>query len=134
MICMKALIKITQKNIKENIEQVLCNQVCDVEINGDKVFFKYKENAPFNGSASISASNKGCIIKRIAENTTTLELIENKKTKGLVGSVYGTFDVDIMTHKYFKKEELIAVEYDILNQGEIIDSYRLMIKIKKMVS
>ena len=130
---MKTLVMIKQKNLKENIEQILCNQVCDVTFNENECIFNYKENKPYNGTTTISAKENECTIKRIAENSTTLHLIENKKTKGIVESIYGTFNIDVHTNKYFKKEELIALEYDILNQNEILDSYRLMIKFKKLV-
>lgn len=132
MISMKQLVQVKQKNITENIEQILFNDIVEINKNKSNIIFTYHEKKPFNGVVTIDANMKGCKIKRIAENTTTLNFIENKKTKGIVESEYGTFDVDVFTKKYFIKDELIALEYDILNMNEVIDTYRLMIKLKKI--
>ena len=132
MVNMKQIVQVKQKNITENIEQILFNDVVEINNHKNNIVFTYHERKPFNGVVTIEANMNGGTIKRIAENTTTLKLIENKKTKGIVESPYGTFDVDVFTKKYFIKDELIALEYDILNMNEIADSFRLMIKFKKI--
>ena len=132
MINMKQLVLVKQKNITENIEQILFNDAIEIKNNKSTISFTYHEKQPFNGVVNVEANMKGCKIKRISENTTTLNFIENKKTKGIVESQYGTFDVEIFTKKYFIKDELIALEYDILSGNEITDTFRLMIKFKKI--
>ena len=127
---MKAIVKITQKNLRENSELILCDSVCELDIHENTYSFHYNEKKPLDGKVMMKGNNHGCSIYRKAEGTTTLVLEESKTTKGSVESIYGTFDLEIYTHQYIWKNELIAVKYDILNQGEIIESYRLMIKIK----
>ena len=50
----------------------------------------------------------------------------------MVESIYGILEIDLYTRRYLKKDIVIAVEYDILNGDEILESYRLMIKMKKL--
>ncbi|MGN1344464.1 MAG: DUF1934 family protein [Traorella sp.] len=126
---MKKRILIKQKDLKENQEQILCDQICQLEKNHDTYQFSYHEKKPYNGIVTIQGNNHEINIHRLAENKSSLHLISSQYTKGKVESIYGSFEIDLYTHHYFHKEELIAVEYDILNGKEILESYRLMIRI-----
>lgn len=133
MMNMKVVITVKQHNLQTNEDILLCDQLCDVEVKENTLSFSYKEKAPLSGNVNIKADSKGCTIIRKEAGTTTIKLVEKKKTKGIVESIYGILEMDLYTRRYFKKEEIIAIEYDILNGIEILESYRLMIKMKKVV-
>ena len=73
------------------------------------------------------------MIQRCSENISKLYFQKEKKTQGSVESEYGRFDVDIYTRHYIQKKEIIALEYDVMNGDDVIESYRLMVKFKKVV-
>ena len=130
---MKTVITVKQKNLRENTEQLLCDQICEYQLQNEQYSFSYQEKKPFNGKVTIKGNQHEMSILRIAENKTFLRFKEHEITHGLVESIYGNIELEVKTRHYFKKDELIALEYDILNQGEILESYRLMIKIKRVV-
>ena len=125
-------IEVKQKNLQTNHEQMLCDQICDLELKDDHYLFTYKEKRPLEGHVTMQGDSNGCSIIRKAEGTTRLNLKHQKQTKGIVESIYGILEIDLYTRRYFKKDNVIAVEYDILNDGDILESYRLMIKIRKI--
>ncbi len=125
-------IEVKQKNLQTNHEQTLCDQICDLELKDNHYSFTYKEKRPLEGHVTMQGDLNGCSIIRKAEGTTHLNLMHQKQTKGIVESIYGILEIDLFTHRYFKKDNVIAVEYDILNDQEVIESYRLMIKIRKI--
>lgn len=132
-VLMKHVISIKQKNLKTGEEHLLCDQICDLTKNQKDYSFSYHELKPFDGKVEIKGNEKGCTIFRNAENKSTLHFMEKKKTKGMIESVYGIFEVDLFTRHYILKDEIIALEYDVLNQDEVLESYRMMVKIKKVV-
>lgn len=129
---MKVNIEVKQKNLQTNQESILCDQICDLELNDDNYTFSYKEKRPLNGHVTMHGNMQGCTINRKAEGTTNLILKHQKQTKGMVESIYGILEIDLYTRRYLKKDNVIAVEYDILNGDEVLESYRLMIKMKKL--
>lgn len=129
---MKVNIEVKQKNLQTNQEVILCDQICDLELNDDNYSFSYREKRPLNGHVTMHGNMHGCTIHRKAEGTTQLILKHQKQTKGMVESIYGILEIDLYTRRYLKKDNVIAVEYDILNNDEVLESYRLMIKMKKL--
>lgn len=73
-------------------------------------------------------------IKRNGEVVTHLLFHCKEKTKGSVLSEFGTIDLGVYTHKYIKKENIIAIEYDILSGDEVSDGYRILWTIKEDIS
>ena len=129
---MKVNIQVKQKNLQTNQESILCDQICDLELKDDTYSFSYNEKRPLNGHVTMYGNMQGCTILRKAEGTTSLNLKHEKQTKGMVESIYGILEIDLYTRRYLKKDNVIAVEYDILNGKEVLESYRLMIKMKKL--
>ena len=129
---MKVNVQVKQKNLQTNEENTLCDQICDVALNDDSYSFSYNEKRPLNGFVTMNGNTHGCTITRKAEGTIHLNLQHQKQTKGMVESIYGILEIDLFTHRYLKKDNVVAVEYDILNGREVLESYRLMIKMKKL--
>lgn len=130
---MKHVISIKQKNLKTQEEYLLCDQIVDVTHLNDGIEFEYLERKPFNGKVKMRVNRNSCEIQRVAQNKSTLILKEGEKTKGIVESEYGAFELDLFTNVFHMNDKIIAIEYDVCNEVEVIESYRLMAKIKNLV-
>ena len=84
-----------------------------------------------NTAVSVEAENEGLRIQRDGELMTRLTFQHKKQTTGSVLSEFGTIDIGVFTHKYIKRENIIAIEYDILSGGEVTDGYRILWIIKE---
>ena len=84
-----------------------------------------------NTAVSVEAENEELRIQRDGELMTRLTFQHKKQTTGSILSEFGTIDIGVFTHKYIKKENIIAIEYDILSGGEITDGYRILWIIKE---
>lgn len=122
---------VTQKNQQTQQEIKLAECQCEIQENDQEISFCYTEK-DLMGQVKVVLNEKECHIERQAQIVTCLHFIENQKTEGLVESEYGSFNVEIFTHKYRKWNEVIALEYDILNGDAVSDSFRLMFKFKKL--
>ena len=90
----------------------------------------YKERGS-NTAVSVEAENEELRIQRDGELMTRLTFQHKKQTTGSILSEFGTIDIGVFTHKYIKKENIIAIEYDILSGGEVTDGYRILWIIKE---
>jgi len=98
-----------------------------------KHLYTEERNLMFEGQAFFSNSD-GCLrlsytergIKRDGELMTRLTFQHKKQTTGSVLSEFGTIDIGVFTHKYIKRENIIAIEYDILSGDEVTDGYRIL--------
>lgn len=130
---MQYVITIKQKNMNTGEEQLLCDTICDIKNNSGEIVFEYQELPPYDGKVKITAGQKGCRIHRKAENESIMEFKINSITQGKVMSAYGTFEIDLKTRSYHFHESVLALEYDVMNGEECVESFRLMTKMKKMV-
>ena len=83
-----------------------------------------------NAEVTIEASEKELLIKRKSDVTSSLHFKCNEETIGTLITEFGMIHIEIRTHKYIRKEKAIAVEYDILQNGMILESYRIIGDIK----
>lgn len=79
-----------------------------------------------NTMVSVEAEEGELRIKRDGEIITRLTFQHQKQTTGLILSEFGTIDIGVFTHKYIKRENIIAIEYDVLSGGEVTDGYRIL--------
>lgn len=77
-------------------------------------------------NVAITIQDDELAIIRQGELMTTLVFRALETTKGSVLSEFGTIDLEIYTHKYIRKDNNIALEYDILSGGEVTDGYRIL--------
>ncbi|MEG0314137.1 MAG: DUF1934 family protein [Erysipelotrichaceae bacterium] len=103
----------------------------------DKLFqqvsFSYIEEGT-KAKVYIEANKDTLNIKREAEMTTTLIFKNSLLTLGNVNNEFGDLEIFIFTHKYHCTENIIVVEYDILNSkdtNDVNETYRIMWKIKE---
>lgn len=130
---MKQILIVKQKNLNSKEEFILCESNIEVENTNNQLRFTYKENKPFKGQVEVIATNEKCEIHRKAEAQSFLTFELDMETSGYIESEFGTFEVVIVTHKYLFSEKFIALEYEILNGSDSVESYRLLFKFKKVV-
>ena len=90
-----------------------------------KHLYTEERNLMFEGQAFFSDSD-GCLRLSYTELMTRLTFQHKKQTTGSVLSEFGTIDIGVFTHKYIKRENIIAIEYDILSGDEVTDGYRIL--------
>lgn len=127
---MKRLLEVKQTQLETKIRNILFRGYVEVPIIMDEITLEYLEN---DGKTKVHlvADQNVMSIHRSGEMITSLVFQENEKTKGSIESEYGMISLDIFTHKYIKKENIIAVEYDVLVNDEITDSFRLICTLKE---
>lgn len=106
---------------------------------GQVAFYKEEEGSRIcymekDGEASVELW-AGCselkLVRKSAGLVTTLLFDPCRTTAGSVLSEFGVIDLEICTHKYIKKDNIIAIEYDVLTNGEVSDGYRIIWNLKE---
>lgn len=133
MILMKYKVSVKQKNLTTKEEVLLCDQILEAEKNVHDFHFSFEEKKPYMGTVEIKGDDKGCTIYRNCENRSTLDFVLKQKTKGLIESQYGILEIGLYTRHYDQKEEMITLIYDVMHESHVVESYRLSIKIRKVV-
>lgn len=127
---MKKYIVVKQKHLYTNERYLMYEGQAFFSNKDGCLSLSYKEKDS-DTKVTIEARNDGLKIKRKGELVTQLSFEHNKTTTGSVMSEFGMFDIGVFTHKYIKKENIIAIEYDILSGDEVTDGYRILWVIKE---
>ena len=90
-----------------------------------KHLYTEERNLMFEGQAFFSDSN-GCLRLSYTERGSNTAVSVEAENEGSVLSEFGTIDIGVFTHKYIKRENIIAIEYDILSGDEVTDGYRIL--------
>ena len=91
---------------------------------------QYKEYDT-NADVQICASENELSIHRTSELVSHLRFVLKEKTINKLLSEFGTIEIMVYTHKYIKKENIIAVEYDTMQGDQVLDRYRIIWDIKE---
>ncbi|MGX8832983.1 DUF1934 domain-containing protein [Amedibacillus sp. YH-ame6] len=90
-------------------------------------YLEYDDSAEVN----VEASENMLIIRRKSDVSSELCFVCNELTQGTLMTEFGIIEIEINTHKYIRKDKTIAIEYDILQNGMILESYRIIWDIKE---
>lgn len=103
----------------------------DAEVvkNADSLCVKYKENEGV--FVEIRAYESYLEIKRMSEICTTLTCYKDKPGKAVISSMYGDFEIEIVTHKYILKDHHVAISYDLVQGDEVSDGFTIIWTIKE---
>ncbi|MEF9962274.1 MAG: DUF1934 domain-containing protein [Erysipelotrichaceae bacterium] len=126
---MKKLISVKQKHRYTKETNLMYRGLSEYENRRNEIILHYKETSS-GAHVELSAKNEEMLLTRKSDSITSLRFIEGKTTKGSVSNEYGELSVDIYTHKYRKYENVIVVEYDVVNNNEVSDGYRILWKMK----
>ena len=79
----------------------------------------------------VKASEDELSILRNGEHRSELVFIPNKKTIGKIISEYGVLPLEIYTRKYIRNHNVVALEYDIIHDDDVDDSFRMIWNMKE---
>lgn len=127
---MKKYLKVKQKHRYTNEKNVMFEGHGRFEKKGSVIHISYVENDQ-KTTVKVSANEEELHLVREGEFQTDLHFRHKQKTQGSVLSEFGTITLEIYTHKYIRKENVIALEYDILSGGEVTDGYRILWIVKE---
>lgn len=122
---MKKHLTVKQKHRYTNEKNLMFEGHVDFVKKGSLMSIAYVEKDQ-SASVNISADDVELRLERKGEVHTNLCFRHKETTVGSVLSEFGTIDLEIYTHKYIRKDNIIALEYDILSGGEVTDGYRIL--------
>ena len=127
---MKKRLTVKQKNILDQSISVLHDGECECNRTHTQIILHYQENMA-DGTVELEANDEMLIIKRNAETQTRLLFRKGQKTTGMITSQYGSFEIELFTHFYQVRGNIIAIEYDVLS-GADRTSFRFTWQIQEL--
>lgn len=126
VIYMKKKLTVKQKHLYTQQSKILYSGTMDLYKKDNHARISYIEDG--NACKVMLDSDENMLnLERISTDIhTRLSFINKEYTSGSIESAYGVIDVQIYTHKYIRKDDVIALEYDILINGEVTDGYRII--------
>lgn len=80
----------------------------------------------------LEVNEQQAVLERIGNDLHTKLTFRNKeRSDGFIATPYGTIDIQVYTYKYRKKDDVIAIEYDILVNEEVSDGYCMIWNMKE---
>lgn len=127
---MKKHVIVKQKNLYSNEKNIMYDGLVSYNNIDAEINLRYIEFHT-NAQVEIKAKDGAFYIQRKAEVTSQLCFIPNRKTTNSILSEFGIIEIEIFTHKYIKRENIIAIEYDILQGDEVLEGFRIIWDIKE---
>ncbi len=90
-----------------------------------------EENKEACVDVEVKADKHQLEIRRLAETKSHMLFVLNEKTQGVLSTPYGDISIELFTHRYIFKEQIITLEYDIYNGDSCIGGYRIIWSIKE---
>lgn len=121
---------VTSTERSSNVRNTLFNGIAEVVEDGENRKIIYRES---DGTTEVTftAHSDFAHLRRSGEMLTQLHFDQNTtQTVGSVTNELGYLELIIQTQTYICTRNVIAVEYAVLNENEVIESYRLIWKIK----
>ena len=130
---MKKLVTIKQTDLLTNTKNILYKGCIELLDTMDEITLEYLENDK-RTKVKLTFRDDTMQLLRTGEMITNLSFHVHEQTKGSITSQYGVMDLEVYTHKYIRKENIIAVEYDILTAGEVASRFRMICMIKEDIA
>lgn len=124
----KAVVK--QKHLYSEQTNTIYNGVINFKKEDSRITLEYQEDDDYT-QVKIYADEKELQIRRDGEIHSQLLYKPFALTKGTILTDFGTIEISIYTHKYIKKDNVIVVEYDILQNNDVIEGYRIIWNLKE---
>ena len=123
---------VTSTERSSGVRNTLFNGTAEVVEDGDMRKISYRES---DGRTEVELTAHADLahLRRNGELLTQLHFDQNKtQTFGSVTNEFGCLELTIQTQTYICTREVIAVEYAVLSGEEVMESYRLIWKIKDL--
>ncbi|MGL5541155.1 MAG: DUF1934 family protein [Erysipelotrichaceae bacterium] len=121
---MKKFVSIQQANITTNEVHVLYEGICEYVQDDNQMSLHYIEHES-EIAVKVVATHQGLSIQREGELKSDLVFVAHKTTKNTIGSPYGIVSVDLYTHEYLLDKGHVLVDYDVLSNNEVTDSFQI---------
>lgn len=129
---MKKTITVKQKHRYTKETNLMYRGAGEFERKNDCIKLNYLENnKPMDVQVEVTAYHDHMELKRTGELVSHLNFVPKQKTKGTLTSEYGDIDIDLFTYKYIRKDNVITLEYDIMNGDEVSGGYHIIWNIKE---
>lgn len=122
---MKKHLIVKQKDRYTDEKNLMFDGYVDFMKKGSLISIEYVEKDQTT-TVKVKADDDELQLERKGEIQTQLLFRHKETTIGSVLSEFGTIELEIYTHKYIRKDNIIALEYDILSEGEVTDGYRIL--------
>ncbi|WP_416325678.1 DUF1934 domain-containing protein [[Eubacterium] hominis] len=122
---MKKHLIVKQKDRYTDEKNLMFDGYVDFMKKGSLISIEYVEKDQTT-TVKVKADDDELQLERKGEIQTQLLFRHKETTIGSVLSEFGTIELGIYTHKYIRKDNIIALEYDILSEGEVTDGYRIL--------
>lgn len=122
---MKKHLIVKQKDRYTDEKNLMFDGYVDFMKKGSLISIEYVEKDQTT-TVKVKADDDELQLERKGEIQTQLLFRHKETTNGSVLSEFGTIELGIYTHKYIRKDNIIALEYDILSEGEVTDGYRIL--------
>lgn len=127
---MKKILAVKQKHLYTDEKNLMYQGEASYRVVDDTMYIEYKEQVT-KADVCVKASKQQVCIIRSGELQSELWFVPKEKTSGKLLSEFGLIEIEIYTHKYIRKDNVIALEYDILVEREVTDGYRVIWNIKE---
>lgn len=129
---MKKKLIVKRKHRYQEVRDILFDGFADVmkTNNGIKICYT-EENKEACVDVEVKADKHQLELKRQAETKSHMLFVLNEKTQGVLSTPYGDISIELLTHRYIFKEQIITLEYDIYNDDSCIGGYRIIWSIKE---
>ena len=127
---MKKYVTVKQKHRLTKERNLLFQGSADIDKDAHCLCIKYMEQVSHT-HVDIYAYEQELKLCRIGEAKTRLHFITGKKTLCSIESEYGVIDLHIYTHKYIRKDNVIAIEYDIVHDDVVTDGFYIIWNIEE---
>ncbi len=129
---MKKQLIVKRKHRYQDERDILFQGIGDVLQTQDGIKINYQEkNKEACVEVEVNADEKGLSIQRNGETKSILPFVLKQKTTGVLTTPYGEITIDLFTHRYICKHNIITLEYDIYNEEECVGGYRIIWSIKE---
>ena len=125
---------VTSTERSSGARNTLFNGIAEIVEDGENRKITYRES---DGTTEVefNAHTDTAHLRRNGEMLTQLHFDQNTtQTVGSVTSELGCLELTIQTQTYICTRDVIALEYAVLNENEVIESYRLIWKIKDLTA
>lgn len=129
---MKKQLIVKRKHRYQEERDILFQGIGDVLLTKDGIKLIYQEkNKEACVMVEVNADKNRLSIQRSGETKSVLPFALQQKTTGVLTTPYGEITIDLFTHRYICKHNIITLEYDIYNEEECVGGYRIIWSIKE---
>ncbi len=129
---MQKLITVKRFHRYEHTRDIIYRGECEYHKQNDCIILRYWENnKEAKTHCEIIAAADHMEIRREGETVSTLYFEVNKQSKGVLTTPYGNIEIGIYTYRYIRRENVITLEYDLMENDRPFSGYQMLWNIKE---